>query len=288
MYKYYTTNKPTNVYKYPSDRVTLGSIGAGVKCEYAYAVEGDYVKVFTPYEDIGIGYLLVADTDYSEFVIESGSPTDATASVIGAHDLDDQCFRIYRTSVDSEGRTITAYARHVFYDLQYAQALYADYSIYGSSVLGVCYLLLNGRSSVDGTPTGYSGGNGKAFVASNITDKEYRENVSYTNIAQIMLDPDTGLVSAARCKIIRDNYMIYLVQNTEQENDKGFTVAYAKNLKSVRYSYDSDEAYTAVMPVVRGDFPFMCPDTPEFPKVYHNPYSDVSRQTYPFERVYIL
>lgn len=55
IHKYYTTNKATTVYKFPSTSVSLGSISSGVRCDYGYAIEGEFVKLFTP--NYGVGYI---------------------------------------------------------------------------------------------------------------------------------------------------------------------------------------------------------------------------------------
>lgn len=160
---------------------------------------------------------------------------------------------------------------------------YNNFEIYPSTVYSVATMLINGRGSETQMPSGYRGGNGRAFVAANIFDQEYKQNVSYNNMVQLILDPDNGLVPSARCKIIRDNYMIFFLHNAESENDRGFVVSYGKNLKAVKYTYDSDDAFTAVMPVCRGAQPFTCPGTNEYPVIYHNP--NETSDLYPFERL---
>lgn len=284
VYKYYTTTRPTHVYKYPSPNVSLGTIPAGTKCEYGYSIEDGYVRVFTPYAEMGVGYIAESDLDYTEIVTERGSPTESQISTIGAHALDDQAFRIYKTEVSSSGNSIKAYARHIFYDLAYSYTKLADFTAEASTVCSIANLIINGRDNVTGEPSGYFGGNGKAFAATNIVDVPYEEDASYENMTSLLVDPDIGLVSTARCRLVRDNYMIYLINNAETGN---FTISYSKNLKSIKYSYDTDDAVTCIIPIAKGTTTFTCPGTDEYPVKYYNPYS-YAAQTYPFERAYLL
>lgn len=105
---------------------------------------------------------------------------------------------------------------------------------------------------------------------------------------KLITDPDRGLVTRARAQLIRDNTFIYLLQNNAP--DRGYSIRYAKNMRSVYWSENADKAVTDILPVGQADHGYFAlpPDGEAFgfSRTYSVPPELASR--YPFRRIEVL
>ena len=69
----------------------------------------------------------------------------------------------------------------------------------------------------------------------------------YENGIKVLLDPETGFVAKSRCKIIRDNNDIFLLDNIAY--DRRVRVEYGKNLNGIKWTERSDTVVTRIVPV---------------------------------------
>ena len=157
------------------------------------------------------------------------------SSVVGPRQIRDQFFRIYHIEHDTQNHTVKAWARHISYDL----------------MGNVC-----GDLTLNNVPMP----NALAALKSSLINPDDRELVTniptaisgewqYENGIKVLLDPETGFVAKSRCKIIRDNNDIFLLDNIAY--DRRVRVEYGKNLNGIKWTKRSDTVVTRIVPVGR-------------------------------------
>ena len=77
----------------------------------------------------------------------------------------------------------------------------------------------------------------------------YSGDLTGKNGIQAFLDPDKGIASYFRCKVIRDNWDFYLMKNEEKASV--VQMMYGVNLAGVRWKRNSDGLVTKVVPVAK-------------------------------------
>lgn len=152
--------------------------------------------------------------------------------------ITDQLFRIDRSTEDPIKRTITIDARHVSYDLQgnLVQDCELSEATAGAAISRMLSSLIE---PVDTT------------IATNFTaeDEAYTGSFSWKNPISCILDPDHGLVSFYRAKLIRDNWDIFILKNDAP--DRGVVLRYGKNIKGLSCERSAQKLVTRVVPVAQ-------------------------------------
>ena len=151
--------------------------------------------------------------------------------VIGARQLRDQPFRIYR--VVPELDKVTVYARHIFYDLldNMIKSLKPSPSAVGASVV----------QSLSGACLSSHDFSFYSDLTSTAEDVEW-ENV---NPVEAMLG-ENGLVSKYGAELARDWYDVFLVKRVG--NDTDVSIREKKNLTGISYDVDETDVVTRIMP----------------------------------------
>ena len=85
-------------------------------------------------------------------------------------------------------------------------------------------------------------------LATNIQRRVSLGDHSFINPIKFLMDPEFGLVQRARAKLIRDGHDIYLLDNDEQA-DRGYEIAYGKNLTGITWEKSSDCVITRIVPL---------------------------------------
>lgn len=157
------------------------------------------------------------------------------STVVGPRQIRTQLFRVYHVEMDTENNTVKAWARHISYDFMG--------NICGSLKLAnvpmpialerlkASMITAETRDLVTNMPETISG--------------EWQ----YENGIKVLLDPETGFVAKARCKIVRDNNDIFLLDNIAY--DRRVRVEYGKNLNGIKWTKRSDTVVTRIVPVGR-------------------------------------
>lgn len=83
-------------------------------------------------------------------------------------------------------------------------------------------------------------------IDTDITNQYVNGQWSFMNPLSILLDPDTGIVQQLQCQLVRDTHNIYLMEN--KPADRGYLISYGKNLKSLKWSYNTEQVVTRILP----------------------------------------
>ena len=162
-----------------------------------------------------------------------------TVEPVPERTVEDQLFRIYNVTINTDAQSVSVNARHVSYDLS-------------GVLLGECNLALLEPSwaimrITDAMMISYPG-----EIATNLTGEEngtYTGDLSYRNGTAAILDPDKGIIPYFRAKLIRDNWDLFLMKNDLV--DRGVRLVYGSNLRGVSWKRKSDGIITRVMPVAK-------------------------------------
>lgn len=162
-----------------------------------------------------------------------------TAQPVPERIVEDQLFRIYNVTIDTDAQSVSVNARHVSYDLS-------------GVILNECNLSLQEPSwaiarIIDAMMIPYPG-----EIATNLTGTDngtYTGNLSWQNGTKAFLDPDKGIIPHFRAKLIRDNWDLFLMKNDLV--DRGIRLRYGTNLRGVTWKRQSDKLINRIMPVAK-------------------------------------
>ena len=208
----------------------LTTLKAGTEVYYVEASGSYWAKVSTKQGIIGY----VKNSQITFLRHETVEP-------VPPREVEDQLFRIYNVTINTEKQSVTVNARHVSYDLS-------------GVILGECSISLAEPSMMimrirDAMLIPYRG-----EIATNLTGTDngtYTGELSYKNGTQAILDPDKGVIPYFRAKLIRDNWDLFLMKNDMV--DRGISLEYGKNLHGVSWKRASDQMINRVMPVAKNE-----------------------------------
>lgn len=231
----------------------LAYLGEGQEYEYLGAYNGNWHRAVN---SAGIsGYMYTPNSEYVRTEAATGGraavaaipPTPGVpgvpgipavpgySTVVGPRQIRTQLFRVYHVEMDTAANTVKVWARHISYDFMG--------NICGSLKLDnvpmpiACERL---KASMITTET--------RDLVTNMPDTISGE-WQYENGIKVLLDPETGFVAKSRCKIIRDNNDIFLLDNIAY--DRRVKVEYGKNLNGIKWTKRSDAVVTRIVPVGR-------------------------------------
>lgn len=153
-------------------------------------------------------------------------------------DITRQRFRIDSVTVNTSSGTVEAHAQHISYDGAGSPA--GQCALQMVTPASAAELLR--ASLLEPTSIGIAVG-----CSSTIREADW----TYRNLANALLDPDTGLVALARGRLIRDNLEIFIPAN-EQTSPK-LRLARGVNLRGVTWKQDSAEIINRVIPVAKDE-----------------------------------
>lgn len=158
---------------------------------------------------------------------------DTPGTVIEPRQTREQLFRIYEVETDSEGRTVTARAQHITYDLK-GVIVASDYAPEDVSAADVVTNIL--AKADHETPF-----NIICSVTDNVTI-----DCTGRNILDIIMESDSGLLAQTGARLIRDNYDLFILP--AEERDRGVRLSYGKNLLSAILRTDASSIVTRIQP----------------------------------------
>lgn len=174
------------------------------------------------------GYM---STTYLKYDHTEGSASSAVLSVVEAHQLRDQPFRIYR--VVPELDKISVYARHVFYDLM--DNMLKSYKPSSSAV---------GATVVQGISSNCLSEHDFTFYSDLDSTAEEVEFINVNPVDAIM--GDEGVIAKYGGELTRDWFDVYLVKRVGQ--DTNVHIRQGKNLLGISYDVDLSDVVTRIMP----------------------------------------
>lgn len=159
--------------------------------------------------------------------------TETATNVIPSLTISEQVFRIYETSCDETTNTYKVRARHISYD-------------YASNTLYDCKLS-------DASPTEAV----TALQGSLAKDEHIRiltnlsgvmsADWSFKNPINALLDPDEGLVSRFKARLVRNNKEFYVLDHSNPHT--GITIEYGVNMVGVNWTRSIENTITRIIPV---------------------------------------
>lgn len=161
-----------------------------------------------------------------------------TAEPVEERSVRTQLFRIYEATADSRKKTVSVKARHVSYDL--SGNLVKDCAVTGADA-ATALSRIRGALLFDEECT----------LATNLTEDDgtYSGDFSWKNPINSLLDPDVGLVSYFKAKLVRDNWDLFLEKNTS--TDRGIRLRYGVNLCGLTWKRDTSKLINRVVPVAQ-------------------------------------
>ena len=206
----------------------LVNLKAGMKLYYVSAYDSTWCKVTTLY---GLeGYIKISQITFVRHL----EPSETQPRHITT-----QLFRIRSVSIDTKGRTVTATAEHVSYDMK------------GVMVRDVHITRRNPATALawieTGTMMDYQG-----MIATDMTsdsDGTYTGEFNGKNLIFCLLDPDKGIVSSFEAQYRRDNWDVFVMRKTDATAN--LQLRYRKNLLGVSWNKRSDGLVTRVVPVAK-------------------------------------
>ena len=165
------------------------------------------------------------------FVRNASQYADATGEVIEPRQLRDQPFRIYR--VVPELDKVTAYARHIFYDL-------LENMVKTLTALDTT----TGKTVVDQLSAACLSEHDFTFYSDLSTTAE---EVSYENKNPVdILLGDGGIVEKYGGELQRDWFDVFMVERVG--SDTNIQIRQGKNLTGIKYDLDMSDVVTRIMP----------------------------------------
>ena len=212
---------------YTSGAAVLLTLAAG---EEVYLVE--QYNQYWLYIQTAMGLQGYVQTAYVEYT------RTQEAQETPAHTSKTQLFRIYSSEVSSADMTVTVRARHVSYDL-------------GGNMAGPCAVQRVYASAALARLRGALLFDTQSILSTNIPAEgdTYTGDFSYKNPVNALLDPDTGLVSFFRAKLLRDNWDLFMFINDAP--DRGVRLRGGVNLLGVTTRRNAQDIITRVMPAAQ-------------------------------------
>lgn len=218
----------TPIADYTAGSPVLVNLKPGTKLYYVSAYDSTWCKVTTLY---GLeGYIKISQITFVRHL----EPSETQPRHITT-----QLFRIRSVSIDTKGRTVTATAEHVSYDMK------------GVMVRDVHITRRNPATALawieTGTMMDYQG-----TIATDMTsdsDGTYTGEFNGKNLVFCLLDPDKGIVSSFEAMYRRDNWDVFVLRKTDVTAN--LQLRYRKNLLGVSWNKRSDGLVTRVVPVAK-------------------------------------
>ena len=145
-----------------------------------------------------------------------------------------QLFRICSVERDDQAQLVTVTAKHIFYDLA-ANTVKSSYSPENRPVKEVCEALLSNAL------------NDHNFAIYCTAEGNITGDYSRLNIANCLLEDETGVAYQAGAKVVLDNFDIFVLKN--EVRDTGVEIRHAKNLKGAVLTENAEEVITRIIPV---------------------------------------
>ena len=171
------------------------------------------------------------ESKYLAYVETISALSDLTEAVLEPRQLRDQPFRIYR--VVPELTKVTAYARHIFYDL-------LDNMVQKYTPTEVT----TGAEAVEGLSDAALSEHDFTFI-STLTGTAAEVEFENKNPVDCLLG-DSGIIEKYGGEIMRDWYDVFVVERVG--SDTNIQIRQGKNLTGIKYDVDTTDVVTRIMP----------------------------------------
>ena len=193
-------------------------------------------------EDAGNGWYYMGTPEGIEGYVKSSQVTylrHVTPEETQERTIRDQLFRIVDVTVDTKNMEVEVYAEHVSYDL--AAILLRDVQISKATPAFAINRVM------DGLMEPYRG-----TVSTNLTTDAYGTytgKINGKNGIFAFLDPDSGIVPNFKARFTRDNWDLFVLENTHR--DRGLKIKYGVNSKGITWKRSRSNLSLRVVPVAK-------------------------------------
>ena len=220
------------------EQIARGTSGAAVLIDTKSGTELYFV------EDAGSGwykmstyYGLVGYMKSSQLTFDRHT----TPSENQPREITEQLFRIKNVDINRKEGRVSISGVHVSYDL--------NGNIVDDLTLGqVTPAMAIGRLS-ESFMMPYPG-----MIATNLTSNEngtFTQTFTRKNAMYCLTDPDSGIVPTFQARLTRDNWDLFVMDNTPV--DRGLRIRYGKNADGIQWRIKTDGLITRVMPVAKAE-----------------------------------
>lgn len=220
-------SKWTKIQNYTSGSSVVAQVAANAECYVltSYNSSWNYVRMMTGEE----GYLQTSNSQYVR--TETRQPVDPRV-------VTEQCFRIYKTEINTAQTQIKVSAQHVSYDL-------------AGTLLGSCQISKLTPSGAVARIRSTMLDPAQCTIATNLPDtaEPFSADFSYKNPIYALLDPKEGIVPFYNAMLVRDDWDFFVLQN--DATDRGFSLTYGVNLKGVTWKSDTQKVVTRLIPIAK-------------------------------------
>ena len=148
----------------------------------------------------------------------------------------DQYFRIYKVTKNLD--SVTAYARHITYDLLYDVS---HFYYQGNQTLPL-------QEAADTVLEFSYGGETRFKAYTNVTNEAVPgTSLRGKTMIAAFLDPEEGLCAKYHVNLVRNNHDLYLLHDPGL--NRGVRIQYSKNMLGVEFESDEDSVITRIIPV---------------------------------------
>ena len=159
---------------------------------------------------------------------------EAVETIVKTEQTRDQLFRIYAVEKDVQNHSVTAYARHIFYDLAglIVNEEYAPENVPADAALNQILSKLSGTHD---------------FTFHCSVTAPVSADYTGMSLVKALLDPEVGIVPKTGSRIIRDNFDVYILPDVL--SDRGMEIRHKKNLLGATMNVDDSNAVTRIKPI---------------------------------------
>ena len=181
------------------------------------------------------GYMSANYLNYVRDFTETVTATKpVTREGVSIQPTREQLFRVYSTETNTEARTVTAKAMHVFYDLR-------------GNPVNKAYSPKNADANTAVSEIFSAALMEHEFEAHSYLSDTITGEYGYKSIPECLLDPDEGIVTQTGGLLVRDNFDVFILPDIVR--DMGVTIRRGKNLIGVTVETDMTDVITRIIPV---------------------------------------
>ena len=220
----------TEIARRTSGSPVISTLNTGTELYLLEDVDTNWYKMSTTYGLIG--YIKKSQVTYDRHI----SPSDLQPRVIT-----EQLFRIKEVSVDRKSGTVSVSGNHVSNDLN-------GVLVKEVNVTNVVPAMAIGKIT-EAFMMDYRGN-----IATNIMDDTYGTytgQIKRKNGMFCLTDPDTGIVPTFNARFTRDNWDLFIMENTS--SSPVYQIRYGRNVNGIIWRVRTSGLITRVVPVAKAE-----------------------------------
>lgn len=178
------------------------------------------------------------------------SPVEHTEGAFPDRDIVEQCFRIQSVERDSKEKAVSVEAVQLTYDWAVGVIPVSLTDVNTKTLANaVAAIRQNARAIFKYDPV--NNGDPSILYKSELGSTKITADYSFQTVSYCVLDPDNGLVRAAKARLVRDLWSFYLLE--DEKIDRGYRIEYGVNMLGVTWTRDASKLVTRIFPRAKGE-----------------------------------